>query len=112
MQGKEAAQRSSVPTSLKPVQDVDGYCVNRLIGHNWIHAMVSEAGTSSGGNTQGTWEKFCLEGPFLQTISKVSFTNIIATCVLCSQSVYLELQNCGLTQKLSVSGCVNLMKQF
>lgn len=74
--------------SLKPVQDVD--CVNGLIGHNWIHVTVGEAGMSSSGNARDTWEKFRLEGPFLQMISKVSFANIIATCVTRYESVYLE----------------------
>lgn len=51
---------------------------------------VGEAGMSSSGNARDTWEKFRLEGPFLQMISKVSFANIIATCATRYESVYLE----------------------
>lgn len=79
-----AGSNTKVISPSNPVEDDDGYCVNHLIGHNWIHMMVGEgeAGMSVSGNTRHTWEEFHLEGPFLQMILKVSFTNIIATCVM------------------------------
>lgn len=83
---KEATQRSSVS---KPVQDVDSYCVNHLIGHNWIHMMGM-------GWDEQQWEhtwhmgNVRLEGPHPDTRMKVSFINIIATHVTCYESIYLE----------------------